>query len=114
MIRTQAGIEKDNLYLEIKALVEGGSIPPYIGEAIDGLRHFGNFGAHPIESEATGDIIDVDPGEAEWLLEILESLFDHYFVQPDILKKRREDLNRKLADAGQKPMLQPKAEEDET
>lgn len=27
------------------------------------------------------------PGEAEWLLDVLESLFDFFFVQSDILAK---------------------------
>lgn len=33
-----------------------------------------------------------------------EGLFDFYFVQPAILRKKRDALNKKLADAG-KPAL---------
>jgi hypothetical protein len=31
-------------------------------------------------------------------------LFDFYFVQPEVLKKKREALDKKLADAGKPPM----------
>jgi hypothetical protein len=58
----------------------------------------------PIKSESTGDVVDVEPGEAEWNLDTLEGLFDHYFVQPALLAEKRDKLNAKLADAG-KPQL---------
>ena len=54
--------------------------------------------------ELTGEIIEVEPGEAEWNLNILERLFDFYFVQPEISRKKRENLNKKLKDAG-KPQM---------
>lgn len=68
------------------------------------MRNIGNFAAHPIKSTNTGEIIDVEPGEAEWLLDVLEGLFDFYFVQPAILKAKRDKLNQKLVDAGKPPM----------
>lgn len=62
------------------------------------------FAAHPNKSLSTGAIVDVEPGEAEWMLDVLEGLFDFYFVQPDILQKKKDALNKKLADAGKPPM----------
>jgi hypothetical protein len=41
----------------------------------------------------------VEPGEAEWTLDVLEILFDFYFVQPARLKAKRDALNKKLAEA---------------
>jgi hypothetical protein len=66
---------------------------------IDAIRHVGNFAAHPIKSTNSPEIIDVEPGEAEWLLDVLVQLFDHYFVGPAEAKKKRDVLNAKLADA---------------
>ncbi|GAH88068.1 unnamed protein product, partial [marine sediment metagenome] len=40
----------------------------------------------------------------EWTLDVLESLFNFYFVQPELLKRKREALNKKLKNAGKKPM----------
>ena len=62
------------------------------------------FAAHPIKSKSTGEVVDVEPGEAEWNLDILEQLFDFYFVQADLLRKKKEKLNQKLADVGKPPM----------
>ena len=53
-----------------------------------------------MKSTTTGAIVDVAPGEAEWNLDVLESLFDFYFVQPAISAKRKAELNKKLKDAG--------------
>jgi len=68
------------------------------------VRTVGNFAAHPIKNERTGEIADVEPGEAEWLLEVLEGLYDHYFVKPAQLKARRAALDAKLIAHG-KPTL---------
>ena len=46
----------------------------------------------------------VELHEAEWNLDVLESLFDFYFVQPARAKARRDALNKKLADTGKAPM----------
>lgn len=80
------------------------SLPSHLSESLDSVRSIGNFAAHPVKSNSTGEIVDVEFGEAEWNLDIIESLFDFYFVQPDILKKKRDALNIKLKDAG-KPEL---------
>lgn len=79
-------------------------LPPYIAQNLDAVRHIGNFAAHEQKSQITGLILDVEPGEAEWNLEILESLFDFYYVKPEIEKRRREEINKKLEEAG-KPKL---------
>ena len=79
-------------------------LPSHLAQAVDAIRNIGNFAAHPNKSTSTGEIIDVEPGEAEWLLDVLEGLFDHYFVQPAVLAAKRDALNQKLKDAGKPPM----------
>jgi hypothetical protein len=39
------------------------------------LEQFGSFAAHEIKSKVTGAVVDVEVGEAEWNLDVLESLF---------------------------------------
>ena len=71
------------LHAEIDEAAKSGKLPPYISELLlDAVRHFGNFAAHPEKDVATGEIIDVEPGEAEWSLDVVEALFDFCFVQP--------------------------------
>ena len=49
---------------------------------LDAVRNIGNFAAHPIKSLGSGEIMDVEPGEAEWSLDVLKELFGFYFVRP--------------------------------
>lgn len=89
---------------EIQEVIDSGKLPTILSESIDAIRNIGNFAAHPIKSESTGEVVEVEPGEAEWNLDVLESLFDFYFVQPEILKRKRKALDKKLKDSGKPKM----------
>jgi hypothetical protein len=64
------------------------------------IRNFGNFAAHPNENKATLEIIDVEPSEAEWCLETIEELFEHFYVAPAVVAAKKAALNLKLANGG--------------
>jgi len=104
LLREQARVTARNLNKAIQQVLDSKTLPSHHAEAIDAVRTVGNFAAHPIKSTNTGAIINVEPGEAEWLLDTLDGLFDFYFAQPAILQRKREALNAKLAEA-QKPPL---------
>jgi hypothetical protein len=74
---------------------------------LDAVRNIGNFAAHPIKSKASSELIDAELGEAEWNLDVLESLFEFYFTQPAVLKKKQDALNAKLKEAGKPEMKAP-------
>jgi len=80
------------------------SLPSFIAGAVDHIRNVGNFAAHQTKSHSTGEVVAVEPGEAEWNLDVLKLLFDHYYVQPAKTKQMRNELNEKLKDAGKRPM----------
>ena len=75
-------------------------LPTDLQKSVDAIRNFGNFSAHPLNDVTSLQIIDVEPEEAEWCLEIVERLFDHYYVRPAADARRLADLNAKLAQAG--------------
>lgn len=104
ILREKAGVNPGNLIKEIEQVLADPKTPSYITESIDAVRNVGNFAAHPQKNHISGDIIEVDPGDAEWLLDVLELLFDFYYVQPEIAKKKKADLNAKLASVGKPPM----------
>jgi hypothetical protein len=97
-----AGYTQKDLAPQIAAALP--NLPTYLAENVDAIRATGNFGAHPVKSTASGEIVDVEPSEAEWNLDVLDELFDFYYVQPAVAKKKREALNAKLAAAGKPPM----------
>lgn len=104
LLRDHVGVKHSNLDGEIQQVIDSGKLPSHLAKAIDAVRVSGNFAAHPIKSTNTGEIIEVEPGEAEWLLDTLEGLFDFYFVQPATLERKRDALNAKLKDAGKPPL----------
>lgn len=104
ILREKAGVIHGNLIKEIEQVINDGKTPSYITDSIDAIRNVGNFAAHPAKDKVSGEIINVNPGEAEWLLDVLELLFDFYYVQPEIAKKKRADLDAKLAAIGKPPM----------
>jgi hypothetical protein len=104
ILREKAGVKKDDLANEIQQVIDSKQLPSHLAESPDAIRNIGAFAAHPIKSKSTGEIVEVEPGEADWNLDVIESLFDFYFVQPEILKRKRAALDKKLADAGKPPM----------
>jgi hypothetical protein len=104
ILREKAGVQHGNLYQEIQEVIDSGALPSYLSESIDAVRKIGNVAAHPMKSTVSGEIVDVEDDEAEWTLNILEALFDFYFVQPETLKLKKAALNAKLKDAG-KPQM---------
>lgn len=83
------------------------TLPPHIAENVDAIRNIGNFAAHPQKSQHTGEVLPVEPHEAEWTLDVLDGLFDFYYVQPAVAKAKRAALDAKLAEVGKPPMKQP-------
>ena len=104
LLREVAKVKPSNLSNEIQEVIDAGKLPSYLSESIDAIRNIGNFAAHPNKSDKAGEIIDVEPGEAEWSLEVIEGLLDFYFVQPAKMKTRKEALNKKL-EAAAKPKM---------
>ncbi|MDP2293956.1 MAG: DUF4145 domain-containing protein [Pseudolabrys sp.] len=78
------------------------ALPSGVHSIVDAIRNFGNFSAHRITDRTTLQLIDVEPHEAEYCLDILDAVFDHYYVRPAHAKRMKDALNAKLA-AAKKP-----------
>ena len=106
-ILVEQGYQGRDLSKQVEAVLNetdpNRALPLAIRRKVDAIRNFGNFSAHPITDLTTLHVIDVDPEEAEWCLEIVTALLEHYFVQPAEDKRKLDDLNQKLASAG-KPL----------
>lgn len=107
LLREKAGVTKSDLSKEIQQVLDSKQLPTHLAEDLDAIRQIGNFAAHPIKTTNTGEIVNVEPQEAEWLLSLLERLFDFYLVQPARSKARRDALNAKLQGIGKPPMKSP-------
>ena len=107
LLREKAGVKHSDLSGEIDQVMVSKTLPSDLAEDLDAIRAIGNFAAHPIKSKNTGQIVDVEPGEAEHLLTVLEELFDFYFVRTAERAAKRAEINKKLADAGKPPLKAP-------
>lgn len=106
LLRAQ-GYSQHDLAKAIDAVLSSKTLPGALAESLDAVRNIGNFAAHPLKDTNSGAILDVEPEEAEWnleVLEVLEGLFDFYYVQPAKAKQKISALNKKLAAAGKPPI----------
>jgi hypothetical protein len=76
MIRGFFGVSKARLVDEIEAIKD--KVDPTTWAAIDAVRSIGNIGAH-MEKDINV-IVDVDPGEAEELIKLIELLIEDWYV----------------------------------
>lgn len=97
MIRDFFGIQKSRLKDEIDELK--GKVEPEIWDAIQSVRTVGNIGAH-MEKDINV-IVDVDPKEAELLIELIELLIKECYIARENRKKRLEEI-RKLGESKDK------------
>lgn len=107
LLRDKAQVQHPNdLARAIKEAISDPGMPVEIATSLDAVRNIGNFAAHPNKSLQTGEIVEVGPGEAEWSLEVIEMLFNHYFVRPADIARRTTALNNRLAEMGKPPITQ--------
>ena len=104
------GYKQHNLVEQIDAFINEKRpdciAPRSLREQVDAIRQFGNFSAHPMNDASTLQVIDVEPEEAGWCLDVLRGLFEFYFVEPEKAKQRVDQLNNKLNAAKKSPMKQ--------
>jgi Domain of unknown function (DUF4145) len=96
VIRKQENIEERTLYEEIQRLLATKKLPRYLADDLDAIRVVGNFAAHPIKNTNTGEVVPVEPQEAEWTLDLLTELLDFYFEREVKSTARRSRLQAKL------------------
>lgn len=71
-------VKPDNLAVEITQLKDNEKIEPEVWDAIDAVRRVGKIGAH-MEKDINL-IIDVEPGEAEKLIGLIELLIEEWYI----------------------------------
>jgi hypothetical protein len=77
--------------------------PSRLRDNLHYLREIGDFSAHTMKDDQ-GQIVDVGKDDAEWTLKIVADLFDYFVVAPEKDRLRREAIDKKLQDAGRKPI----------
>lgn len=92
-------IKEPDLKQELKKLEKLNHYPLDLIKLFDHIRHYGKFAAHATTNQITGQIIDIDPEEAEWLLFILEQMFVHDYELARKIKQNEKKIQDKLKSA---------------
>jgi len=95
VLHEELKIKKINLAEEIEELEKLQSIPSTLVTMLQVFRKMANFGAHPKKSTNSGEIIEIEKGEAEVMLELMEELFDYIFVKPKQQEEFLKNINEK-------------------
>jgi hypothetical protein len=104
LLSAAGGATSGELSKAIDQVIGRNELPGILSKELDAVREIGNFAAHPIKSEVSGVILDIEGGEAEWNLTVLEHLFDFYYVEMPERDERRAALNEKLREAGRRAL----------
>ncbi|MCI0638217.1 MAG: DUF4145 domain-containing protein [Gemmataceae bacterium] len=100
LIHSVYGIRATDFGKEIETLAATKLLPKYLANSLNEVRIIGDFAAFPFKSTNPGEIQDVEPNEAEWLLSTLEGLFAHCFVLPAEMQRKRAALGAAMGLVG--------------
>jgi hypothetical protein len=99
LLVNEGGAKKGRLVDQIEEVVDSKQLRTQLAENLHYVRKVGNLGAHETKNDHTGEVVDATREEAEWLIEVLEGLFEHFFVEPQREQKRREEFDARIQSA---------------
>ena len=102
-ILEQQGYKTGTLGKKIETALTDGRLPDATKDALDTARLFGNFSAHPPANHSPDRIVDVENGEAEWCLDVIERLVDYYYIAPSrsaAIAARDESMQNRATELG--------------
>jgi hypothetical protein len=82
-------------------------VPAYVKQALNKLATLAKLETDSVKSLRPESIAAVEPGEAKWLLDLLQSLFDLYFEQPARMQRKQDALEEELAPPAPPPPPTP-------
>lgn len=94
-VKTSAG--HGSLSDQIRQAVVGSDLPPYLKQALQTLTRIAKVEPGSAKSEHPEALSPADPGEPEWLLDVLQSMLDLYFVEPAKMQRKQAQLEAMLA-----------------
>ena len=81
-LRDVARVPKGNLINEILELIGRNQLPEHLAILLSAVLKVGNFAIYPLKGSQPACILAVEPAEASLNLDVLDGLFDYFYVQP--------------------------------
>lgn len=107
VLEKEYDIDDGFLSSKISEFISYNDIPYRLRKSVDIVREVGNVGAHTQEDAETGELVDVDPGEADVVLDVLRQLLEYTFVRDERREEQIRSINDKLDRIGRDPLMQP-------
>lgn len=96
ILTDHVGVGGGGLADQIKRALLSPALPPYVKEALQTYSDLAKMGTGNDKNLHPEALTPVEPGEAEWLLDVHELLFELYFVQPARLRQKRDALEETI------------------
>lgn len=104
VLEEYGGYKDFQLSKRIEKFAADAKHPSGLRENAKYLVQLGDFAAHTQKDKLTQQIVDVEPGEADWTLDVIDGLFDFFIVGPKRDADRRAALDDKIQRTGRKPI----------
>lgn len=95
VLHEELNIREKNLKEELDKLESKQNIPANLCKMLQIMRRVANFAAHPKKLTNSNEIIEVEKGESEIMLELLLELFDFIFVKPAHMQSFENEIEEK-------------------
>ncbi len=96
LLARNLGAGEGSLAVQIETALEAASLPAYLKDALDTLSQVAKLDVFETKSAEPGTLAGAEPGEAEWLLDVLDSLFDFCFIQPAGMQRKVAMLEQQI------------------
>jgi hypothetical protein len=99
----QVGAGSGELADQIAQTADSPELPHYLEEALQTFGRVAKLESGSGKSRHPEALTPAEPGEAEWLLDVLQPLFELYFVQPARLRRKQDALEEKIGPLSPEP-----------
>jgi len=108
-LATQVRAGHGGLADQIRQATLAPDLPAYLKQALSKLAAIAKLETDSPKSLHPEALSAVEPGEAEWLLDVLQSLYDLYFVEPARMQRKQDALEESVAPPAPPAPLEPPA-----
>lgn len=110
LLADKAGAADGGLVDQIRRAVLGPDMPAYLKQGLQMYSRLAKLESEESKSLHPEALAGVQPGEAEWLLDVLQSMLNLYFVQPARLQRKQHVIEEMIAPPAQPALVEPEDE----
>lgn len=105
LLKRYAGRDEKRLTSQIEHYIAQPGVPGWLSSGLHHVREAADMAAHTQEEDGAEEliVIDIDSEEAEWTLDFVERMFDHFIIAPAKDEAIKSRIEAKSSRAGRRP-----------